>query len=571
MFDSKKEKLFEVKTATSVDKSKKNAFLGFGLKKSAETVSGNYAKKYDSTGNPFVDQFGSLSMYKVPRKYSEIEKDMSTLWAINKQMAVSFILFIRMITRVVSLFNGTKTTSVQRGAGLKHEGIMRMIWLYEKDQNVFWKNLPLFVSIGSWKDIFQMLSYDLQYHGWENRILNWDLMFTLISAGLENPNTNNLVKKYLPQIKSNNKCKTVESQADNIIAKWIASKLFDGKMNSSYKKYRELKTSGTAHTWQQLISKGRFLDIDFDSVHGKALLLMVSGKFIENQGLVDKYGEWIESKPIAKFTGFVHELFQKYIEPSGWTGSKLKMKSYQINTLQKQFDGLVETAKKNAKTDTSMIVVRDTSGSMGSQGDGTNMSCGDLAKSLALFFSKMLPNGYFSNSWIEFSNTAKMHTWKGETVYEMWNNDNSSYVGGTNFQSVIDLFVKIKKSGVSEEEFPTGIICISDGEFNPSGDLSKTNVATAFRKLSDAGFTKSYIDNFKVVLWDLRNNYYGYETNKSKFETHGDVKNVYYFSGYEASIIAFLTGVDHQEKEPQTAEELFEAAMNQEILNMVEL
>lgn len=573
MFSSKKEKLFNVdeKKSTSVNNCKKNNFLHQGMKKSAETFSGNFAKKYDSTGNYFVDQFSQLSKYKTPRDFSEIEKDVSVLWSEDKRKTVLFTFFMRIITRQIKLFDGTKTSTVQRGAGLKHESIMRMLWLYKKDRNIFWKNLPLFISVGSWKDIFQMLSFDLQYHGWDHKILNWDMMFTIIASGLENPNTSNLVKKYLPQIKSNNKCTTIESQANNMVAKWIASKLFGGKERKTYVQYRKLKTSGTAHTWQQLISKGKFIDIDFDTVHGRALSLMVSSKFLENQNLVDKFDEWISSKPIAKFTGFVHELFGKYIDEKYIYGSQLiNMKPWQIKTLQKQFDGLVETAKKNAKTETSLIVVRDTSASMTSKGDGTNMMCGDIAKSLALFFSEMLPNGHFSNSWIEFNREAKMHKWIGENVYEKWINDVSSYIGNTDFQSVIDLFVEIKNRGVDENEFPTGILCISDGEFDIAS-LNKTNVEVVYNKLRDAGFSESYINNFKIVLWDLRNNYY---TTKSsaKFETYGsDIENVYYFSGYEPSIIAFLTGIEHQMKEPKNAEELFEAAMDQEILNMIKI
>ena len=43
------------------------------------------------------------------------------------------------------------------------------------------------------------------------------------------------------------------------------------------------------------------------------------------------------------------------------------------------------------------------------------------------------------------------------------------------FLSVINLFADIKRLGISESEFPSGIICISDCEFNPT-DLNKTNL-----------------------------------------------------------------------------------------------
>jgi hypothetical protein len=285
---------------------------------------------------------------------------------------------------------------------------------------------------------------------------------------------------------------------------------------------------------------------------------MVSGKYITNNGLEKRYEEWIESKPVAKFTGYVHELF-----------AKLPQKQFQIDTLNKQFDGLVETAKKGAKQGTSLIVVRDTSGSMGSQAAGTSQSCGDIGKALALFFSEMLPDGAFADSWIEFNSDAKMHQWKGKTAYERWTNEYSSYYGGTNFQSVINLFAKMKQKGIPEDQFPTGILCISDSEFNPS-QLGRTNVQTAISTLKSAGFSKEYTDKFKIVLWNLQNSYYG-KGSGGKFETYGDVDNVYYFSGYDGSTVAFLTGVEGQEVEPKNARELFEAAMNQELMSLVEI
>lgn len=563
MFTAKQKSLFETKSKTSATTT--NAFVNAGLKKSAETRSGNGALKYSTTGNPFVDQFGKLGSYKAPRSFQDISKDMSELYAINPEMAVKFAFYIRTITRPKTMYlDGSYTETTQRGAGLKHESIMRLIWLAVNHPDVFWSNVNLVPVLGSWQDIFKMLQYDLVYNGWKDRTLDWNKFGKVILAGLENENTSSLVKKYLPQIKSNSQCKTVEAQADNMIAKWICSLLFGSKeAGSTYKQYRKLKTSGTAHDWQKLISQGKFLDIDFKTIHGRALAQLVSGKFISNRGLEEKYNAWIESQPFAKFTGYPHELFQKV---SG-------LKKYQISTLNKQFKGLVETAKQNAVTGTNLIVVRDTSGSMGSTATGTSQSCYDIAKALALFFSEMLPEGHFANSWIEFNSDAKMHTWKGSTPYEKWTNDRSSYVGGTNFQSVIKLFCKIKKQGVLESEFPSGILCISDSEFNPS-QLKETNVETARKTLRNAGFSEDFVQNFKIVLWNLQNTYYGPGSGE-KFETFGETKNVFYFSGYDGSVIVFLTGVKDKDgnvkSEPKTDVELFEAAMDQEVLSLVKV
>lgn len=554
MFTTKKASLFEVKKKSVVN----NSFVAAGLKKSSETVSGNGAVKYSSTGNPFVDQFGKLGSYKAPRDFNEISRDCELLWAENKLLCVVMIYYIRTITRVVQLFNGLSSSVSQKGAELKHEGIFRMIWLHQKAPDTFWKNIGLFVSVGSWKDIITMLQYDLMYNGWENRALNWNKFGELILSGLNNDKTSELLKKYLPQIKSNSVCTTVESQADNIIGKWICSLLFGSKESSAnYKKYRQLKSKGTAHEWQKLISQSKHELIDFAKIHGRALNLLVRGKYLKNQGLEEKYNEWI-TKPETevKYTGFVHELFSKL------PGSLGSLNQNEQVTINKQFETLVEKGKTEKVSETNLIVVRDTSGSMGSTATGTNMSCYNIGKALALYFSEFL-SGAFSNSWIEFNSDAVMHNWKGSTPLEKWYNDHSNFVGNTNFLSVINLFCRIKRQGVAEADFPTGILCISDSEFNPSS-LGRKNVESALNLLRQGGFSEDYVSKFVIVLWNLQSNYYGRGTGEM-FETYGDVPNVYYFSGYSASVISFLNG------NVKNAGELFKEAMDQEILNMIEL
>ena len=123
----------------------------------------------------------------------------------------------------------------------------------------------------------------------------------------------------------------------------------------------------------------------------------------------------------------------------------------------------------------------------------------------------------------------------------------------------------MKLEGVPEEEFPKGILCISDCEFDASS-LNKTSVERVHDTLTAAGFSKEYVDNFVICLWNLRNDYYGYNAqNRTPFQTYGDVKNVYYMSGYSAQIVSFLNG------KVQTTRDLFDEAMNQEILSLIKM
>jgi hypothetical protein len=557
MFTNKKSVLFEAPEASSSKSSKSttSAFVQGAMKKSAETRSQNGALKYSTTGNDFVDQFGKLGSYKVPRTFAEISKDCDILWSQNKILTVAFILYIRMISRVTDIF-GKKTKDPQRGAELKHEGIFRMIWLHTVAPKSFWKNVTLFISVGSWKDVFTMLQYDLVYNGWSGRKLDWQKFGNLIVSGLQDETQHNLLKKYLPQIKAKSACKTVEAQADNIIAKWICSLLFGTKSEgSTYKQYRILKTSGNAHEWQKLISQGKHNLIDFNTIHGRALNKLVRSKYLANQGLTEKYEKWITKDTTeAKYTGFVHELFENL--PSRLSDLDLGNQT----TINKQFDTLVKKGGE-IESKTSLIVVRDTSNSMNNKADGSNMTCNQVGKALALYFSNFL-KGKFADAFIEFNSTAKMHQWKGSTALDKWYNDRASFVGGTNFQSVIDLFVNLKKQGMDESEFPTGILCISDCEFNPT-QLGKTNVEAAKTALRRGGFSNEYAENFVIVLWNLQSR--GGKTG-GKFETHNDTSNVFYFSGYSAATAAFLMN-----QEIKTAADLFDEAMNQEVLVMVEL
>lgn len=158
---------------------------------------------------------------------------------------------------------------------------------------------------------------------------------------------------------------------------------------------------------------------------------------------------------------------------------------------------------------------------------------------------------------------------EGATPCDKWVNDQCSYYGDTDFQSVIGLFIRMKEQGVPEEDFPTGLLCISDGEFNRCGTNRDTNFNTAIKRLAEAGFSAEYISNFKIVLWDIPNSFYG--DNKVKFEDFADAPNFFYLSGYDPSVVAFILGTSPFKATPRNAEELFVAAMDQELLNRLKV
>lgn len=560
-----------------------NPFINFGLGKAAEILSDNGALKYKTSGSSnaslFVDQFASLALYKAPRSFQDISNDMEKLWAVDKEMTVKFVIYLRMITRTASFPDGSKTATTQRGGGLKHEGITRMIWLAVNAPEVFKNNLSVFLTAGSWNDIIKMLSYDIQYNTWENRLLDWDFMGRLILLGLQNPNTTHLVRKYLPQIKANSRCKTLESLADNVIAKWICSLIFGSKTEDkgvTYKAYREIKKSGTAHQWQQLISQRNYAELNFDSVHGRALASMASGKFLKNQGLETRYQAWIANKPVAKFTGYPYELAQM----------SYGIKQYQKDTVNAQFNMLVEVAKKGlSSAGLRPISVLDCSGSMDSPmyiGNGKvgKLKSIEVAFSSAIFFNEMMDKtSPFYDTYLEFANRTEMHRFTGNNFVDKYTLSRRSGYGGTNFASVFDYLVDFKRihPNVDESLIPNFIVCFSDGEFNSVSGRVETNVASGRRKLAEV-YSKEFCESFGICFVDLPNRFNRYRRDTVKFETFGNSKNTFYFSGYDLSPLGFLFGVEGKvDKEtgeisvPKTAEELFYASMDQELINLVQI
>ena len=176
------------------------------------------------------------------------------------------------------------------------------------------------------------------------------------------------------------------------------------------------------------------------------------------------------NKPVAKYTGYVYEL----LSPVKNGYDNVNLKRYQKETINKQFYGLIETAKQGMlPNDSGLMVVVDTSSSMTSNVPGTKMSSYDVAKSMALYFSYLL-KGVFSKSWMEFNDSAVLKKWAGDNPVDNLQNDNSEAYGSTNFQSVTKLFVSLFKKGVPISDFPKGILCLSDGCFNHAGE-NKTN------------------------------------------------------------------------------------------------
>lgn len=541
--------------------------------KAIQTQSGsaytrNGAVSYATSGSELVDQFGKAGSY-IGREISIVFDDQKRLWDENPEAALRFPFYLRLITRQSKIFDGVETEKVQRGAGVRDEAFKRLLWVAYNHPQRFYDNIWLLPFVGSWKDLWTIMFYDMEYG--KNQ-LDRTAIYKLIYEGIANSDTTNLVRKFLPRIRSSKKCKTPWAKKTNELAKgFVAFVNHEHDDILSYEDYRAMKTNGNAHKFQQLITAGKYDDINFKGIPGKALLNMVTGKFLSNHNLSEKYTEWIKTQPVAKFNGYPYELGMKLKKPYCVCGSNVTSLSTAAKiTIDKQFESLIQTAKKDQGAIKGNVwCAIDTSGSMRCNiSDKSNLTAYDVCASLGIFFST-LNEGAFHKNVIMFNSTSRVLQLKGSFT-EMWGQLPRDAMGSTNFQSVIDEIVRVRRSNPSipVSEYPSTLLVVSDMQFNSSRDYygcdEKSNWEEAKMKLKSA-FPEEFVNTFKVIWWNV-NGRYGNDMPSTL-----DDSGTYFFSGFDGSVISFLLGGEpvKEEEKPRvpSMEEIIDTALSQEIFS----
>lgn len=555
---------------------KNNAFVNAVNFKST-TFTENGAVTNVSTGSLIVDQFGKAGNFR-GRPIAEVFDDQAKIWAENPEAAMRFPFYLRMITRKVKVNADNETDKVQSGQGARDESFKRLLWIAQEQPEAFYNNIWALPLVGSWKDLWTLMFYDIK----ENiKCLNQKAIFEVIAQGLLCDTHVDLIKKYMPRIKSYSKCKTEWTTVTNELAKAFAA-----QMGITYKEYNKMKSSGKAHDFQKLICSRNYKDLNWNHIPGRALNLLVSSKFLSNHGLKDNYTKWIMEQPVAKFTGYVFELAKRLREARGsrsyYYGSRNTNIPIELkHTLDAQFKGLVDKARADGKITENVWCCLDTSGSMNQPVKGLkDIYCSDVATSLALFFAD-LNTGPFHNKVIMFDNVSTPYDMKGESFCDRIMNLPSVGCGGTNFQSAVDEIIKIRKAHpeIPLEQYCSTILVVSDMEFNPSnrsyygGSIrqQETNFEYSKKALKTV-FPEEFVDNMKFIWWDVASRH-----GVNHFEGDSLTPGCHFFSGFDGSIINMLLGEDKVidektgEVRQMTAEELVAKALSQEILNYIKL
>lgn len=524
----------------------------------------NGAVSYFTAGSALLDQFAHAGTAR-GRDINTVWNEQATLWGENPLDALRFPFYLRMITRQTNILDGDKTDKVQKGQGARDEAFKRLLWIAKYHSDEFYRNLWLLPVVGSWKDLWVLLSMDDS--------LKKEKFFNVIGMGINDPNHKDLVKKYLPRIRSNRVCTTDWAKKSNQLAKDFAK-----YVGWSAKDYRDFKSTGKAHEFQRTICAGNYSNINWNTIPGKALLNLISGKFLNNHGLHDTYVNWLKTQPVAKFNGYPFELAMKipaYCHHDLSEAEKI--------TIDKQFNGLIETASKDGDAiKGNVLCALDTSGSMrsGICGGPVGLTSYHVCVSLGIYFSE-LNKGAFHNVVAMFDDKSTLMTLKGDSFVDKWNQITNSKVawGSTNFQSLINLIVDTRKKHpeIPLEEYPQTLLVVSDMQFNPSGTWDcyygreQTNTDAMLAKLRTV-FPDEWVDDFKAVWWYCAGRSGASKDVPATMEHGGQ----YLVSGFDGSVISLILGGEVKidpntgKKIQPTMDEIVQAALTQEVLQLVQ-
>lgn len=506
----------------------------------------NGAVSHSTTGNALVDYFAKAGTYR-RRELKDVFADMGKIWGESPLIAMQILFYMRMISRKTKGF--VETDNVQRGQGVRDEFRKAVQWLARYQPTIFYKNLWLLPLIGSWKDLWHEELID---------VLDRKAVFALIERGLADDYNRDLIAKYLPKIRAKGQRFNPRHEALNTFALDLCQHL-----GWTQKQYRQFKSAGKAHDFQRFMSQNLWNDIDFSRISGKALFSLVNhigkdGKTtLERHRLEGNYRDWLNKQPTVKFTGYVYELY-KAITP--------KISYIQKFTLDKQFDGLIALAKEgNGGIKENVWCALDTSGSMVCPVAGA-VTAFDICVSLGLYFSA-LNTGAFHNNVIMFDNVSRVLQLKGESFVDkaLQIQKATTAWGNTNFQSVIDEIVRIRKTqpNIAVEHFPTTLLVVSDMQFNATGD-SQSNYDAAMRKLAAVGLPK-----MRIIWWWVTGR-------KADFPSTLSDEGVTMIGGFDGAIISQIISGEQTTVDKTTgairqlnAYENMLKALNQELLQQI--
>lgn len=476
----------------------------------------NGAISNSTTSSALLDYFGKCGTY-VKRSQADVDASMASIFAEDPAAALRLIFGMRLISRKPKKFGKAEVLPLagieetQTGFGRRDEFYKAVKWLYKSRPDVLINNLHMIPICGSWKDFIEIACQNPEAK--ELRIAIVRLMYNHLDDGL--------LLKFLPTIRSKSNLK---NRSEYYKEKRTFALLFCYLNNMTARQYAKLKSTGPGHVWQRQMSGRQWDAINFNGIPGKAMFkhLNMSGKdnknVFERHGQLERLKTWVLEQPVIKFTGYPYELLKAAKESKNYI---------QKLVIDRQFAQVLAGMESHQLGN--VLCALDTSGSM-SVDIVPGVSAMYICMSMGICFSSM-NTGHFKDEVAMFDSTSRMLKLKG-SFCEKVDQIPANAMGSTNFQSVIDLIVKIriKNPDISISEFPETLLVLSDMQFNPVDGNTETNYKAAMSKLQDVG-----LGEMRIIWWCLNGE-------SKDFPSKMNDKGVYIIGGFDPVNLKALMG-----------------------------
>jgi hypothetical protein len=454
--------------------------------RSEPVLTENGALSYDSTTDPRLDLFfktvrGMTSEYL----FQLLEKS----WEVSPRDTLRTMFYVR---------------DCRGGKGERKIFWYFMNWLNQKDPSFFEKNIPCVPFYGSFKDLRRM--YELNSELEQSLISFWCTVINkdIVSLNHGMDQSLTLAAKWVP-IQDSRFCKEMG----------LTHKYFRKSIRLLREKLDIVECKMSAGQWEQIY---------FERV---CSLSMKKYSKAFSKHCQERFAGYLESVQKGEKKMNVGQLYPSDIAKE-FLKSDSSCDESTLNVAWEQL--LIKTRTSLSANPKRFLCVVDTSGSM--SGEPLN-----VAVSLGLFLSELVPESSFYRKFITFSQTPQLQEATGETLKDRINSlSRAAWEMNTDLQQVFDLVL----SNSTKQDHPDVIIILSDMQFDEAtrarakswGEDDIPVSATNLEQI-EGRYRESGIPRPRLIFWNLR-------PNTIDFPATSAISNCGLVSGYSTSIIDSL-------------------------------
>lgn len=437
--------------------------------KNEKVLTENGAIAYKTSGKELVDFNFKISSYRNMTD-TEIRKDYAKVFYEDTLLAIKMLFFVG---------------DIRQGMGERRTFQVCLNWLADVHANIANAILPLIKEYNRWDSMINLCFH----YNTQKEAVN-----LIASQLLQDENDMNegrpisLLAKWMPSINASSKTTIYKGKK---LAKLLKQDYKSyRKMLSAFRKYlKVVEVNMASNHWE---------NIDYNTVPSKANILYKEAFMRHDSTRRENYLLQLQKgeAKINSGVSFPYDIIHKY-------------NCYKTDvTLEEMWKSLPDFIKGNGN-DT--ICVVDGSGSMMSSVGNTNITCHDVARSLAIYFSEKM-QGAFHNKFITFSRRPQLISFSDkETLRDKIIKINQyDEVANTDIEKVFNLILQSAiDNNLSNDELPKNILVLSDMEFddysvhiqNYHGEFN-SNLKTLFEllrvKYENAGYKLP-----RLVFWNI--------------------------------------------------------------------